>query len=164
MNARLSAAFGESYLRIPLKTSPNVRHGDALEIDWADVLAPDKCSYVFGNPPFIGQSFQSPEQRLQMARIIGADSGRAGSLDYVCAWFLKAGAYVQASKARIAFVSTNSITQGEQVAQLWPLLFERYGLEIAFGHRTFEWMSDARGKAHVHCMPIRLVPAQSCAT
>lgn len=156
MNARLSAAFGESYLRIPLQASPNVRHGDALEIDWADVLPPEKCSYVFGNPPFIGQSFQTPAQRSQMARVIAADSGRAGSLDYVTAWFLKAGAYVQSSKARIAFVATNSITQGEQVAQLWPLLFERYGLEIAFGHRTFEWLSDARGSAHVHCVIVGL--------
>ena len=82
-----------------------------------------------------------------MATVIDAESRRAGSLDYVTAWFFKAGAYVRNSKARIAFVSTNSITQGEQVAQLWPILFERYGLEIAFAHRTFEWLSDARGRA-----------------
>ena len=168
MNARLSAAFGESYLRIPLKTSPNVRHGDALEIDWADVLAPEKCSYVFGNPPFVGAKVQSETQRAQV-RALANLGGSGGTLDFVCAWFLKAGAYVQGSSLpsphssrgegvapRIAFVATNSITQGEQVAQLWPLLFERYGLEIAFGHRTFEWMSDARGKAHVHCVIIGL--------
>ncbi|MGB8901372.1 MAG: type IIL restriction-modification enzyme MmeI, partial [Methylocella sp.] len=79
-----------------------------------------------------------------------------GSLDYVCAWFIKAGAYLGRSRARIGFVATNSITQGEQVAQLWPLLFDRYGLEIAFAHRTFAWISDARGKAHVHCVIIGL--------
>jgi len=116
MNVRLSAAFGQSYLRIPLKTSPNIRHADALEVDWADVLPPRICSFVFGNPPFSGQSFQSPFQREQMARVIDAINGRAGSLDYVTAWFIKAGQYTKNSTAHIAFVATNSITQGEQVA------------------------------------------------
>jgi hypothetical protein len=156
MNERLSAAFGESFVRIPLKTSPNILNADALETDWAKVLAPEKCSFILGNPPFGGQSYQSREQRDQMRHVIGAESGRAGSLDYVCAWFLKAGGYLRVSRARIGYVATNSITQGEQVAQLWPLLFERYGLEISFAHRTFEWMSDARGKAHVHCVIIGL--------
>ncbi|OYU48177.1 MAG: SAM-dependent methyltransferase [Rhizobiales bacterium PAR1] len=156
MNNRLSLEFGEAYARIPIKASPHIHHADALEKDWATVLAPEKCSYVLGNPPFIGQSFQTPEQRLQMARVIDAKSGRAGSLDYVCAWFLKAGAYVKGGQARICFVSTNSITQGEQVAQLWPLLFDRYGLEIAFAHRTFAWGSDARGVAHVHVVIVGL--------
>jgi len=156
MNARLSAAFGESFVRIPLKTSPNIVNADALETDWANMLAPEKCSYILGNPPFGGQSYQSPQQRDQMRRVIDAKSGRAGSLDYVCAWFIKAGEYVRFGEPRIGFVATNSITQGEQVAQLWPLLFEHYGLEIAFAHRTFEWMSDARGKAHVHCVIIGL--------
>jgi hypothetical protein len=156
MNARLSAEFGQSYLRIPLKASPNIRHADALELDWAEVLAPGACDYVFGNPPFIGQSFQSPAQRRQMARIVG---GTGGSLDYVTAWFFKAAAYARVAPdrgPRIGLVSTNSITQGEQVAQLWPILFKNYGLEIAFAHRTFQWMSDAKGKAHVHCVIIGL--------
>jgi hypothetical protein len=156
-NVRLSAAFGEAYARIPLTKSPNILNADALDVDWSNVLGPQNCSFVFGNPPFSGQSFQSPLQRVQMASIIAAASGRAGSLDFVTAWFIKAGDYVRDSKARIAFVATNSITQGEQVAQLWPLLFERCGLEIAFAHRTFEWLSDARGRAHVHCVIIGLV-------
>ena len=156
MNSKLSAAFGQSYLRIPLKTSPNIRHADALETDWNDVLAPEKCSYVFGNPPFIGAKFQSEKQRAQVTRI-AALGGSGGSLDYVCAWFIKAGEYLRWSKARIAFVATNSITQGEQVAQLWPLLFDRYKLEISFAHRTFQWLSDARGQAQVHCVIIGLV-------
>src|SRR3984893_13761860 len=87
---------------------------------------------------------------------IASLGGSGGTLDYVCAWFVKAGEYLRQSKARIGFVATNSITQGEQVAQLWPLLFARYGLEIAFAHRTFEWMSEARGTAHVHCVIIGL--------
>lgn len=112
-NVRLSAAFGEAYARIPLTKSPNIRNADALETDWSNVLAPENCSFVFGNPPFSGQSFQSSRQREQMARIIAAASGRAGSLDYVTAWFIKAGDYIRNSRARIAFVATNSITQGE---------------------------------------------------
>lgn len=170
MNVRLSAAFGQSYVRIPLKTSPNIRNADALEIDWAEVLPPEKCSFVFGNPPFGGAKFQSDHQRAQVRRIAGL-GGSGGTLDYVCAWFLKAGDYARRghdvpsplkgegsgpTAPRIAFVATNSITQGEQVAQLWPLLFERYNLEIAFAHRTFEWLSDARGRAHVHCVILGL--------
>jgi hypothetical protein len=158
MNARLSAEFGQSYLRIPLKASPNIRNADALEIGWEEVLAPDDCDFVFGNPPFIGAKNQSPAQRVQIIRI--ADLGKnGGTLDYVAAWFLKAGAYLAAADLRaprIGFVATNSITQGEQVAQLWPTLFARYGLEIAFAHQTFQWMSDARGMAHVHCVIIGL--------
>ena len=156
MNNRLSLEFGETYVRIPLKESPNIRHGDALEIDWGELLSPEDCSFVFGNPPFIGQSYQSKNQRQQMRILLDPKGKRAGSLDYVAAWFIKVGRYVQTSKTRIAFVSTNSITQGEQVAQIWPILFDRYKLEIAFAHRTFAWGSDARGKAHVHVVIIGL--------
>jgi hypothetical protein len=155
MNVRLSAAFGQSYLRIPLKTSPNIRHADALDVGWSDVLPPEKCSFVLGNPPYHGSKEQSELQRKQV-RSLAALGGSGGTLDYVCAWFIKAGEYLQRANARIAFVSTNSITQGEQVAQLWPLLFDRYKLEIAFAHRTFEWLSDARGRAHVHCVIVGL--------
>jgi len=110
-----------------------------------------------GNPPFVGQSYQSSTQRAQMANVINVPSGRAGSLDYVAAWFIEAGQYVQSNRCvRIAFVATNSICQGEQVSQLWPILFDRHGLEIAFAHRTFSWGSEARGKAHVHVVIVGL--------
>ena len=155
MNNRLSLEFGETFARIPLKRSPHIRQGDALEFDWSELLSPDECSYVFGNPPFAGAKFQSPEQREQV-RSIAALGKSGGTLDYVTAWFIKAGEYVQKSTARIGFVATNSITQGEQVAQLWPILFERHKLEIAFAHRTFAWGSDARGMAHVHVVIIGL--------
>jgi hypothetical protein len=108
-----------------------------------------------GNPPFLGAKVQSDDQREQVRRI-AAMGKSGGTLDFVAAWFIKAGDYVQRSSARIGFVSTNSITQGEQVAQLWPILFNRHGLEIAFAHRTFNWGSDARGKAHVHVVAIGL--------
>jgi len=158
MNSRLSLEFGQTYVRIPLRKSPHILHGDALETDWAEHLPPAQCSYVFGNPPFIGAKYQSDEQRAQVRRI--ANLGKTGgTLDYVTAWFIKAGEYVKDSGASIGFVSTNSITQGEQVAQLWPLLFDRCKLEIAFAHRTFAWGSDARGKAHVHVVIIGLTKA-----
>ena len=153
MNNRLSLAFGQSYVRIPLEGSPHILNADALETDWTALLPPEDCSYVFGNPPFGGAKFQSEEQRAQVRRI-AALGKTGGTLDYVTAWFIKAGEYVQTGRARIGFVATNSITQGEQVAQLWPLLFARTKLAIAFAHRTFAWGSDARGKAHVHVVII----------
>jgi N-6 DNA Methylase len=155
MNNRLSLEFGEHYARIPLEKSPHIRHADALEMDWADLIAPADCSYVLGNPPFGGAKYQSPTQREQVRRIARL-GGSGGTLDYVTAWFITAGDYLQRSRARVGFVATNSITQGEQVAQLWPLLFDRYGLEIAFAHRTFAWGGDARGMAHVHVVVIGL--------
>ena len=166
MNNRLSLEFGQTYARIPIEKAPRIRHADALEIDWAEVLAPEECSYVFGNPPFGGAKFQAPAQRAQVHRI-AALGGTGGTLDYVAAWFIRAGEYARRVPARdgrrpprIAFVATNSITQGEQVAQLWPLLFNRHELEIAYAHRTFAWGSDARGKARVHVVIIGLDATQ----
>ena len=149
MNTRLSLEFGEAYARIPIETSPHIHCADALETDWSAVLPSERCAFVFGNPPFVGAKFQSKPQRAQV-REIAALGGSGGTLDFVAAWFIKAGGYVNGSKARIGFVATNSITQGQQVAQLWPILFQRHKLEIAFAHRTFAWGSDASGKAHVH--------------
>ena len=155
MNTRLSLEFGQSYVRIPLRTAPRIVHGDALELDWASVLPPEECAYVFGNPPFFGAKFQSPAQRAQVHRVAALGKS-GGTLDYVAAWFVTAGRYVQRGAARIGFVATNSITQGEQVSQLWPVLFDRCDLEIDFAHRTFAWGSDARGKAHVHVVILGL--------
>ena len=155
MNNRLSLEFGQTYARIPLEKSPHIVHGDALEIDWAELLPPDECSFVLGNPPFVGAKFQTAAQRAQV-RGVAALGKSGGTLDYVAAWFIKAGDYVQGGDARIGFVATNSIAQGEQVAQLWPVLFGRCKLEIAFAHRTFAWGSDARGKAHVHVVILGL--------
>ena len=155
MNNRLSLEFGKTFTRIPLEKSPHIVHCDALETDWSELLTPAECSFVFGNPPFVGAKYQTEEQRAQVRRI--ADLGKSGgTLDYVAAWFIKAGEYVRDGNARIGFVATNSLTQGEQVAQLWPILFERCELEIAFAHRTFAWGSDARGKAHVHVVILGL--------
>ncbi len=155
MNNRLSLEFGQTFVRIPLEKSPHIVHGDALETDWSELLPPGECSFVLGNPPFVGAKFQTAEQRAQV-RGIAALGKSGGTLDYVAAWFIKAGEFVKGGDARIGFVATNSITQGEQVAQLWPVLFGRCKLEIVFAHRTFAWGLDARGKAHVHVVILGL--------
>ena len=157
MNAQLSLVFGQVFLRIPLHKSPSIAHADALELDWPDLLPPERCSYIIGNPPFVGAKYQSTLQRSQVRRI--ADLGKSGgTLDFVAAWFLKAAAYGREGGVPFAFVSTNSITQGEQVAQLWPTVLGRHGYEIAFAHRTFPWGSEARGKAAVHVVIVGLAP------
>jgi hypothetical protein len=155
MNTQASLEFGAAFLRIPLRKSPNITHADALEADWA-TIAPKALSYIIGNPPFIGAKYQSTEQREQV-RKIAALGKSGGTLDYVCAWFIKAAAF----GAPTAFVSTNSITQGEQVAQLWPILFDKHHFEIAFAHQTFAWGSEARGKAAVHVVVLGLEPRNS---
>ena len=155
MNNRLSLTFGQTYIRLPLAKSPHIVHGDALEIEWSEVVPSKDCSFIFGNPPFIGVTYQSQEQREQVRRVVAVDQ-KGGTLDYVAAWFIKAGKYVKGGHARVGFVATNSITQGKQVAQLWPILFERCDLQIAFAHGTFAWGSDARGRAHVHVVILGL--------
>ena len=155
MNNRLTLQLGQSYARIPLETAPNIVQADALEMDWSGLLPPEECSFVFGNPPFVGAKLQTKEQRAQVRRIADL-GGSGGTLDYVTAWYIKAGQYIANGSARIGFVATNSITQGEQVAQLWSVLFGRLKLELSFAHRTFAWGSDARGKAHVHVVILGL--------
>ena len=153
MNMKLSQAFGVYYVRIPLTASPHIVHGNALEIEWSDVIAPSELDYILGNPPFIGSKYQSDEQRALM-RVIFKDVKGAGVLDFVTAWFLRAGQFVQGTNIKCAFVSTNSISQGEQVGILWQELFQHYGIKIQFAHRTFAWGSEARGKANVHVVII----------
>jgi hypothetical protein len=160
-NNQLSLEFGDVYARIPLTASPTIRCGDALELDWTQVIRPEDCTYLLGNPPFRGSKQQSTLQREQVRRLANL-GGAGGTLDYVCAWFLKAGEFVQRGgrQASIGFVATNSVTQGEQVAQLWPNIFHRYQLDILFAHRTFAWESEARGAAHVHVVIIGLIPRE----
>ena len=150
MNQELSEVVQRAYERLPLRESAHIYHGDALKKDWGELLSPEKCTYVFGNPPFGGSKLQSPKQRQQV-RTIAKLGGSGGTLDFVAAWFIKAGVYLKGNqKIKIAFVATNSITQGEQVGQLWPILYDRHQLEITFAHRTFAWGSEAKGKANVH--------------
>jgi len=149
MNLRLSEAFGQYFVRLPLQKSPRIIHGNALQLDWRTVLQPEQCSYILGNPPFVGAKYQTAEQRADM-QLAASGFRNAGLLDYVAAWYLKAAQYIRGTQIVVGFVSTNSIMQGEQVAVLWDELFRNYGVTIHFGHRTFAWESEARGKAHVH--------------
>jgi hypothetical protein len=153
MNQQAAEAFGQSFDRLPLRSSPHIVHGNALRLDWNEVLPREKCSYVLGNPPFVGKKEQNAEQKADMEMIWGGLKG-AGVLDYVTCWYVKAARYIEDTRIPVAFVSTNSITQGEQIGILWGELFQRYHLKIHFAHRTFAWMSEARGKAHVHVVII----------
>lgn len=155
MNLSVSEAFGQLYQRLPLKKSPHIHCGNALRLDWKQVLPPERCSYILGNPPFVGKKEQNAEQKADMALVWG-DTQSAGVLDYVTAWYRKACQYIRGTKIVVGFVSTNSITQGEQVPVLWGELFQRQDIFIHFAHRTFAWQSEARGKAHVHVVIIGL--------
>lgn len=149
MNNELFERFGRQKPTIPLTTSPHIRQANALRIDWNELLPAEDCAYLLGNPPFVGKKARNADQVADMAHIFG-DARGAGTLDYVCCWYVVALHYMRRNPSvRAAFVSTNSITQGEQPGILWPMLF-RDGLHIHFAHRTFAWTSEARGRAHVH--------------
>lgn len=159
MNLRGIEEFGLCFARIPLKTTPRVVHGNALQLDWNVVLPAEQCSFVLGNPPFIGAKFMGNAQRAD-TRTVFRDIEHAGLLDFVAGWYVKAAKYIalpeaatEAPRARCAFVSTNSITQGEQVGVLWSWLLAQ-GIHIHFAHRTFSWTNEARGNAAVHCVII----------
>jgi hypothetical protein len=153
MNIRLSEEFGQYLVRLPLKKSPTIVCNNALHINWQDILPPTRCSYILGNPPFVGKKARNAEQQADMQIVFGAING-TGVLDYVCCWYLLAAQYIRGTKITVGFVSTNSITQGEQPGVLWPRLFGLLGIKILFAHRTFAWESEARGKAHVHVVII----------
>lgn len=152
-NLALSAEFGSYYARFPITDSAHIKIGNALRESWDEVLPPDQCTYLFGNPPFVGISLRSPEQTADLKAVW--QSQYHGSLDYVTGWYRKAIDYACGSSTRTAFVSTNSICQGEQVAPLWAPVFNA-GLRIDFAHRTFAWTSEAKGKAAVHCVIVGL--------
>jgi hypothetical protein len=162
MNMRLSEAFGVYYIRLPLRKSAHIHHANALTLDWRDVVPPSRLSYILGNPPFVGKQYRTDEQNAEMETVFHGVKG-AGVMDYVAAWYLKAAQYMQGTGIRCAFVSTNSISQGEQVGILWNELFERYHIKIHFAHRTFAWGSEARGKAAVHCVIIGFAAADTSA-
>lgn len=165
MNLRASEEFGLYFVRIPLRMSANIVIGNALRMDWCDVVIPERVSYIIGNPPFVGSKFLSESQRSDVAVALQGIEG-GGVLDYVCCWYVKAARYLaepspvpqdhgtpRGADVGVAFVSTNSVSQGEQVGILWgPLL--GLGFKIRFAHRTFVWSNEARGKAAVHCVII----------
>ena len=138
---------------LPLKTYDNIHEGNALEVDWNSVVSNKECTYCYGNPPFLGAANMSKTQKNEMYNVF-EKLDRYGDLDYVCAWYKIASDYIENTSIKCAFVSTNSITQGEQPTILWKYLMEKKGIEIIFAHRTFIWDSEASLKAHVHCVII----------
>ncbi|MCR4281122.1 MAG: N-6 DNA methylase, partial [Candidatus Kaiserbacteria bacterium] len=172
MNMKVSEEFGQYFRRLPLINSASIHCGNALRMDWNDVISDEHVDYILGNPPFVGKQHQNAEQKADMELVFAGVKG-AGVLDYVAAWYLKAVRYIRGDekisalleampgahkppreRVKIAFVSTNSITQGEQVGVLWPELL-RLGVKIHFAHRTFRWSNEARGRAAVHCVIIK---------
>lgn len=141
---------------LPLRSYANIVEGNALQLDWESVVPKQELNYIMGNPPFVGYSLQSKEQKDDILSVYADEKGKpyktAGKIDYVSGWYFKAAQLMQNTAIRTAFVSTNSITQGEQVAGVWKPLYERFGIHIDFAHRTFRWDSEASLKAHVHCV------------
>ncbi len=141
---------------LPLKSYTNIVEGNALRMDWTDVVPREKLKYIMGNPPFVGYSLQTKEQKDDILSVYVDENGKpyktAGKIDYVSGWYFKASQLMVGTSIRAAFVSTNSITQGEQVASVWEPLYTRFGIHIDFAHRTFRWDSEANLKAQVHCV------------
>ena len=172
MNMLISQEFGEYFVRLPLRKSAKIVHGNALRTDWDSMIEllpwesktdSEQYDYILGNPPFIGKHMQNAAQKSDMALIFNGVKG-AGVLDYVTAWYIKAAQYLERHNplnsnlaeiaTRVAFVSTNSISQGEQVGLLWNELFNHYKLKIHFAHRTFKWGNEAKSNAAVHVVII----------
>ncbi len=165
MNTLVSETFGENYIRLPLKQSANITHGNALRLDWHKLIDPipwekkeQRFEFIFGNPPFVGKSLQNKEQKEDMENVFEGVKG-SGVLDYVTCWYIRAAQYLKQNSSegngsRCAFVSTNSISQGEQVGILWNELFNKYKIKIHFAHRTFQWNNEAKGNAAVHVVII----------
>lgn len=143
---------------LPLKSYANITEGNALRIDWETVCPKEKLSYIMGNPPFVGYAYQTNEQKKDLA-LVSDNTGK--NLDYVAGWYFKAAKLIVNSNIKVAFVSTNSITQGEQVAAVWKPLYDRFNIHIDFAHRTFRWDSEASIKAHVHCVIVGFSTAPS---
>lgn len=152
MNMELGALFGKPLRKLPLTEAPHIVQGNALTLDWEQVVSKQRLSYILGNPPFLGARVMGAEQKADMAHVFGKTKG-LGELDFVTAWYKKAAEYIQKTNIECAFVSTNSISQGEQVAIFWSVLRE-YDIHIRFAHRTFKWSNEATGKAAVYCVII----------
>lgn len=153
MNMLVSNEFGQYFVRLPLKKAAQIRHADALETDWESVVTKNDLSFIIGNPPFIGSKIMKQSQRDQIVKEFDNADG-SGVLDYVTGWYIKAAKFIQGTKIKVAFVSTNSIVQGEQTSILWEPMISKYNVKIHFAHRTFKWSSEAKGNAAVYCVII----------
>jgi len=153
MNMLIGSRFGDYFARLPLKKSPTIVHGNALQMAWESIIPKDELSFILGNPPFIGSKIMKQNQRDEVIKHFENVDG-SGVLDYVTAWYIKAAKYIQDTKIKVGFVSTNSIVQGEQTAILWGQMLYKYHIKIHFAHRTFKWSNEAKGNAAVYCVII----------
>jgi len=161
LNLEAANKFGKTRATVPLVTTPHIHCANALRIDWNDVVKAEDCSYVFGNPPFYGAMLLNDEQRKDIQLVFGDLKG-SGTLDYVSCWYWLAAKYIHSCSVDCAFVSTNSITQGEQVAILWSPLITKFGIQINFAHQTFKWSNEGKAVAAVHCVIIGFSNEKSC--
>ena len=153
MNMQISNEFGQYFARLPLKKSAKIVHGNALRVDWEEVVPKKALTHIIGNPPFLGHHMQSEEQKKDLHFVMQGIKA-AGVMDYVTAWYYKASKYILDTKIKAAFVSTNSVVQGEQVGILWSYLLSNFNIKIHFAHRTFKWNNEAKGNAAVYCVII----------
>lgn len=153
MNMQISNEFGQYFVRLPLKKSAKIVHDNALQIDWESVVSKDELSYILGNPPFVGSRLMDKDQKRDLESVFEHKT-KTGDLDYVTGWYVKAARYIQNTRIKVAFVSTNSIVQGLQTSLLWRVMLNKYGIRIYFAHRTFKWSNEAKGKAAVYCVII----------
>ena len=160
MNMLVSNEFGQYFVRLPLQKAANIYHGDALEVDWSNIIDKRDLSYIIGNPPFIGSKLMKPAQRSQVMKVFNGIEG-SGNLDFVSAWYGKAAKFMVDTRIVTAFVSTNSIVQGEQPGVLWHFLSRNYNIKIHFAHRTFKWNNEAKGNAAVYCVIIGFATYQN---
>jgi hypothetical protein len=151
MNMQISNEFGQYFVRLPLKKAAKIVHGDALETDWENVVSKNDLSFILGNPPFIGSRIMNKVQKESLIKVFD-NAKNTGDLDYVTAWYIKAARYIQNTKIKTAFVSTNSIVQGLQTSLLWGQMLNKYKIKIHFAHRTFKWNNEAKGNAAVYCV------------
>lgn len=153
MNLRISEAFGLYYARLPLRKSATIFHGNALQINWDDVISKNDLSFILGNPPFVGSRIMSKDQKSDL-KLSFQKLKKTGDLDYVTGWYALASKYIYNTNIKVAFVSTNSVVQGLQPTILWKYLINEFGIKIHFSHRTFKWNNEAKGNAAVYCVII----------
>ncbi len=153
MNIKVSNTFGQYFVRLPLKKAAKIVHGNALRIDWEELISKEKLNFILGNPPFVGHHYQNFDQKEDLKLVLDKIIG-SGVMDYVSAWFYKSAQFIQNTKIKVGLVATNSISQGEQSSILWNVLINEFNISIHFAHRTFKWSNEAKGNAAVHCVII----------
>ncbi|MFN7257210.1 MAG: DNA methyltransferase [Microcystis sp.] len=153
MNIKVSNTFGQYFVRLPLKKAAKIVNGNALRIDWEEVVSKEKLNFILGNPPFVGHHYQNFDQKEDLKLVLDKIIG-SGVMDYVSAWFYKSAQFIQNTKIKVGLVATNSISQGEQSSILWNVLINEFNISIHFAHRTFQWSNEAKDNAAVHCVII----------